>query len=246
MSTNYIPRGEEPTFADLAETPGVVGDPQGLPGLRVFRKGITLDQLVASPAPTEFNPQAEYVLTDGTNTLHLNFSPDGRLLSADRFGANDPEELLNWLGDMSSEHDDDYWDIDAQRNPDNSEAAIEAAVDGVVADLLEEEPMEDEATARQREYERQWKLAQTSARQRPDWAVIRNAVAQAMVADGATEVGSSDVNHGVMRFWKDYGGDWDAFLKDHPLQEPEAMCDNCGSASHHTDECPYSFGANPQ
>jgi len=24
------------------------------------------------------------------------------------------------------------------------------------------------------------------------------------------------------------------------------MCDNCGGASHHTDECPYSFGANHQ
>lgn len=24
------------------------------------------------------------------------------------------------------------------------------------------------------------------------------------------------------------------------------MCDNCGSWTHHEDECPYSFGANPQ
>jgi len=26
----------------------------------------------------------------------------------------------------------------------------------------------------------------------------------------------------------------------------EAMCENCGASEHHTNECPYSFGANPQ
>lgn len=26
----------------------------------------------------------------------------------------------------------------------------------------------------------------------------------------------------------------------------QPMCDNCGGANHHTEECPYSFGANPQ
>lgn len=98
----------------------------------------------------------------------------------------------------------------------------------------------------QRQFELRWKKAQDSARLRPDWAVLRQAISAAMVDDGAEEVGTSDLSHAVMRYWEQYVGDWDQFLKDHPLQPGEAQCDNCGASSHHTEECPYSFGANPQ
>ena len=98
----------------------------------------------------------------------------------------------------------------------------------------------------QRAFELRWKEAQASARNRQDWADLHRAISQAMVADGAEEVGSSDLNHVLFQYWNQYQGDWDSFLKDHPVASEEAMCDNCGGSSHHTDECPYSFGANPQ
>ena len=249
MSTSYVPRGEAPTFQDLAAQSDEVS------GLRVYREGESVEVMQDTPVPTEFDPKAQYALTDGVNTLHLEFAPDGRLIGADRYGHNDVEELLNWLGDMASEHDDDYWELigavedeaDMVRRTSLGPPPVEAEVTKMVANLLEEDPQ-----AAQRDYELQWKMAQQSARNHPRWAEIRQAVAQAMVDDGATEVGSSDLNHGIMRFWRDYGGGtlsaakWDDFLNDHPIREPEAMCDNCGASSHHTDECPYSFGANPQ
>jgi hypothetical protein len=249
MSTSYAPRGEV-TFQDI------VAQSDETSGIREYPGGnIAAEVLQSQPVPTTFNPKMGYLLTDGVNVLHLEFGPDGHLMGADRYGANDVGELLNMLGDMASEYDDDYWELtgavedeaDMVRRTSTTPPPVEAEVTKMVANLLEEDP-----AAAQRDYELQWKMAQQSARQHPRWPEIRDAVVQAMVADGAAEVGSSDVNHGVMRFWKDYGGGtlsaakWDDFLKDHPLQEPEAMCDNCGSASHHTDECPYSFGANPQ
>lgn len=104
----------------------------------------------------------------------------------------------------------------------------------------------DDAAARQRTYELKWKEAQQSARQHARWAEIRQAVAKMLVDRGAAEVGSSDIGHGVMSAYRDYQGNWDEFLKDHPEPGEEATCDNCGASSHHTDECPYSLGANLQ
>lgn len=34
------------------------------------------------------------------------------------------------------------------------------------------------------------------------------------------------------------------FQKLHPNKNEQYMCENCGAESHHTEECPYSFGAN--
>ena len=131
MSTNYIPADDAPiAFLDL------LGDCDETIQIRPFKEGSSLEASLAEPAPTAFDPKTQYFVTDGVNTLHLNFNPDGTLESADRYGANDVENLLNFLGDMVSEHDDEYWDLMNARDPDNSEAAIEAAVDGVVAGLL--------------------------------------------------------------------------------------------------------------
>lgn len=125
---------------------------------------------------------------------------------------------------MASEHDNDYdaltdageWQDNMDQRTSLGPPPIESEVTKVVANLLEEDPQPSSAT--------------TSCSGR--WRSSRPAttrVAQAMVDDGATEVGSSDVNHGIMRFWRDYGGGtlatakWDDFLKDHPSREPEVV-----------------------
>ena len=47
--------------------------------------------------------------------------------------------------------------------------------------------------------------------------IIRRLAAEALVADGAEEVGSSDVNHQIYSDWSSCGNDWDNVM-DHYLQ----------------------------
>lgn len=39
---------------------------------------------------------------------------------------------------------------------------------------------------------------------------------------------------------------WDKAHDEIIYPDNEVMCENCGSAFHHAEECIYSFGANPQ
>ena len=58
-----------------------------------------------SPLGPTFDPKAEYVITDGDNYLHLDFDEHGAVTGASRYGANDVEELVSFLGDMVDEHE---------------------------------------------------------------------------------------------------------------------------------------------
>lgn len=51
----------------------------------------------------KFDPKMNYLLTDGDNYLHLGFDDRGNVTYAERFGANDVDELLLHLGDIEDE-----------------------------------------------------------------------------------------------------------------------------------------------
>jgi hypothetical protein len=113
MSTNYIPEpGTGVHYNELANLPPEDG--VRLIGLR--------DVPNAEPEP--FQPPAtwdeaknhkdgeSFALTeDDTNYLHVSFDGSGVVESADRYGADNVENLLHYLGDMVDEHDDRYQEL---------------------------------------------------------------------------------------------------------------------------------------
>lgn len=99
MSTDYVPRpGTAASFEELLE----------LGWLNVASANGSKLELAEAP----LDPSKEYAFSDGNGVLWVNFNQDGIAVSATRYGAGgNVEELLQHLGDMVSEEDDEYFEL---------------------------------------------------------------------------------------------------------------------------------------
>jgi len=104
VSTNCIP--EPGTAATFKELKKLTHEKDGAElVLRRRGKDSKADRLIPYE---DLGTNEGYFLTDGPNYLWVSFDNDGTLFSADRFGASNVDDLVDFCGEMVDEYDDHY------------------------------------------------------------------------------------------------------------------------------------------